>query len=227
MTWHAHAQLLSASMASERVADLKAKANAAVTKSDFSTAVAHLTEALLEMQPGAKELWSNRAFALSAMGKHKEALVDAQRCIDMAPTFSKGYLRAGRALIALGRHSDATNLLEDAFEKMPQDYALKEALEEAISAAASGSSTAQAAAGGSAWRPRSPAASSASGGALDSSYYYAAVPASQRVLPVAAPVRIDAVSPGSTESSSAAAGHIRDDIECKGAPLQRLVIAHA
>ena len=109
-------------MASERVADLKAKANAAVTKSDFSTAVAHLTEALLEMQPGAKELWSNRAFALSAMGKHAEALVDAQRCIDMAPTFSKGYLRAGRALIALGRHSDATNLDTYVRQKIKKTY---------------------------------------------------------------------------------------------------------
>ena len=213
-------------MASDPVGELKSMANLAVAKSDFSTAVAHLTEAL-RMKPGAKELWSNRAFALSALGRHEDALQDAQQCIRLAPTFSKGHLRAGRALIALGRHNDATNLLEDAFEQMPQDYALKEALEEALSAAASGSATAQAAAAGSAGLAPSPAPSSASGGGLASSYYYAAVPASQRMLPVPAPVRIDAVCPGSTESSSAAAGHIRDDIECKGAPLQRLVIAHA
>ena len=36
------------------------------------------------------------------------------RCCRIAPAFSKGYLRAGRALLALGRNDEAADLLEDA-----------------------------------------------------------------------------------------------------------------
>ena len=60
----------------ERADELKDLANAAVTKSDFASAVKHLTEAL-ELAPSAKELWSNRAFALLALGRHTHALEDA------------------------------------------------------------------------------------------------------------------------------------------------------
>jgi hypothetical protein len=205
----------------ERAAELKAQANAAVAKSDFTGAVKHLTEAL-ELQPSAKELWSNRAFAWSALGRHDEALKDAQQCIRVAPGFSKGHLRAGRALIALGRHDDAADLLEDAFEKMPQDYALKEALEDAISAASSGAGPAVVSAapnGPAAGAPPS-ASSGGDGGGLNSSYYYAAVPASQRKLPVAAPPRIDPVGmEAGGVANGVANGHVRDDIERKGMPL--------
>lgn len=203
----------------EQAEELKAKANHAVAKSDFSGAVQHLTEAI-SLRPNAKELWSNRAFAWSALGRHDKALEDSQQCIKLAPTFSKGYLRAGRALVALGRYDDAADLLEDAYEKMPQDYALKEALEDALAAAKTGpvGGGAAATAGGggpaaAAPPPQKAAMGGSGGGGLDSSYYYAAVPASQRKLPVAAPPRIDPVQ---AAASGAAAGHVRNDIERKG-----------
>ena len=123
-------------MQAERAEELLKLANHCVSKSDFAAAVTHLTEAV-GLRPNQKELWSNRAFAWSALGRHEDALKDAQQCMLIAPTFSKGYLRAGRALIALGRYEDAADLLDDAAERMPQDYALQEALNDAVAAASS------------------------------------------------------------------------------------------
>ena len=54
-----------------------------------------------------------------------------------------------------------------------------------------------------------------SAGGLSSSYYYAAVPASERKLPVAAPQRIDP-QVAASNGSGVAAGHVREDIERKG-----------
>ena len=203
--------------------DLKALANACVAKSDFSGAVKHLTEAI-SLRPNGKELWANRAFAWSNLGRHEDALTDAQQCMRLAPTFSKGYLRAGRALVSLGRPGQAADLLEDAYDKMPQDYALKEALDDAISAESNPSNapcamTAAAAAasqpGASSALPAEPG-SVGGGGGLQSSYYYAAVPAAQRQLPVDAPPRIDPVGSSDAAEAVAASGHVREDIERKG-----------
>ena len=212
-----------AAMDSAKAEDLKSAANRSVAASDFEGAVSALTEAIA-LRPGLKELWSNRAFARSAMGRHSEALVDAQQCIAMAPSFSKGYLRAGRALLALGQPMEAVKILECATNRMPQDYALSEALEDALamSTATPGSEQFQ--------EPRPPPpetspiappsiAEPPSSGGLASSYYYAAVPASERKLPTCEPLRIDPASregPAS-DSKAAASGAVRDDIERKGA----------
>ncbi len=199
----------------ERVEELKAAANQAIAKSEFAAAAQSLTEAI-SLAPKQKELYSNRAFALSALGKHEEALADAKHCIAIAPAFSKGYLRAGRALISMGRCAEAAGLLEDAADRMPQDYALQEALGDAI-AGVDAAPTASA----SPATDQQPQSSTASDGGLSSSYYYAAVGASQRKLPVAPPPRIDAPKDGSrthaADSVKAVAnGAIREDIERKG-----------
>jgi tetratricopeptide (TPR) repeat protein len=209
-----------------RAEELKTLANNAVSKSDFAAAVKHLTDAVA-LRPKAKELWSNRAFAWSALGQHEEALTDATHCISLAPTFSKGYLRAGRALIALGRREEAVTLLEDAAERMPQDYSLLEALEDALSSSVPAALGSAAGSSSGATPPTMQPqaglgkATSTGAGGLESSYYYAAVPASERKLPVSAPQRIDApcASGGAAAAAAGAtaSGHVKLDIERKGA----------
>ena len=200
--------------AATRADELKALANQAAAHADFASAVRHLTEAI-ELRPNLKELWSNRSFAFASLGRHNDALRDAQQCMKIAPGFSKGHLRAGRALLSLGRLDEAVELLEDAADYMPQDYALQEALSDAlsgVSSAATGANAASAPSGG----PSAPHAGvphSGSGGGLDSSYYYAAVPASQRKLPVAPPKRIDGKG---AMAKAVASGAIREDIARKG-----------
>ena len=209
---------------------LKAKANACVAKSDFKGAVQHLTEAI-GLNPKLKELWTNRAFAWSMLGQHDQALADARHCMVLAPAFSKGYLRAGRALMALGKHNEAVDLLFDASEKMPQDYALTEALEDAVvsaEAAAKGGGVASAPAVAT---PPSVFSSEApvSSGGLNSSYYYAAVPASERKLPVAAPQKISEAdgSKSITAVNGVANGAIREDIARKGPTAAACLAQHS
>ena len=208
-------------MAAAAASDLVRQANACVSKSDFAGAVKRLTDAIGIADT--KEVRANRAFAWTALGRNEEALTDAKHCIAIAPTFSKGYLRAGRALIAMGRLEDAATLLEDAAEKMPQDYALQEALEDALQKLKAGGGGP----GGGAGEVASVSSASmgsveadgglgiSSAGGLSSSYYYAAVPASERKLPVAAPQRIDP-QVAASNGSGVAAGHVREDIERKG-----------
>lgn len=197
--------------------ELKALANNAVARSDFASAIRHLDDAVT-LAPTDAAAFSNRAFAQSAVGHHAKALADAQCAMSLAPKSSKGYLRAGRALTALGRRDDAIALLEDAADSFPQDYALQEALESALSAApsadgeaAGASSAPTSSASASSSAPDATAAGDGHGG-LASSYYYAAVPSSQRVLPVTAPQKIDAT----TSSAAATGGAIKADIERKG-----------
>jgi tetratricopeptide (TPR) repeat protein len=187
---------------------LMKEANMAVAKGDMTGAVRLLSEAMT-LDPKLEALWSNRSFALGALGRHNEALSDARTCIELNPASSKGYLRAGRALLALGRVSEASQLLESAVEAHPQDYSLREAL---ITCGSSdvGDSTAASV---------TPAASSAhanpkEAGGLASSYYYAAVPASARKLPVQPPPRIE--ESGQQPSLPVASGHIKHDLERKG-----------
>ena len=118
----------SAASSSPTADELKSLANKAVAKSDFASAIRHLDDAIA-LAPTDTASFSNRAFALSAIGENAKALSDAQCAMSLAPNASKGYLRAGRALTALGRRDDAIALLEDAADRFPQDYALQEALE--------------------------------------------------------------------------------------------------
>ena len=205
-----------ATMAGDRAEELKALANKAVARSQMTAAVGYLTEAI-GLRPDMHALWSNRAFALSSLGKHADALSDAKRCIELAPGSSKGYLRAGRALIALGRTADAVDLLEDAVGRHPQDYALQEALGDARTAP----SAVPAESGAAAPRASPPAGGGSTGEKLGSSYYYAAVPANERKLPVQAPQRISAAAggggaEGERASGMDARGHVQQDIERKG-----------
>lgn len=199
-----------------RANELKDLANKAVVKSDFAAAVALLTEAIA-LAPEMDALWSNRAFAHSALGQHTNALADARECIARAPRSAKGPLRAGRALVELHRADEAVALLRDASAAFPQDYGLQEALADALARAASASSVAVAP------EPAGSTASCASGAAegasaMGSAYYYAAVPASQRTLPVQPPQRIERSGATPTAAGAiATSGAVAHDIERKGA----------
>ena len=99
--------------------ELQQKANMAVAKGDMVGAVRFLTEAI-SIDAGMDSLFSNRAYAYAGLGRHEDALRDAQTCIDLNPASSKGYLRAGRALVALGRAKEASLMLDEAVEAHPQ-----------------------------------------------------------------------------------------------------------
>jgi len=92
----------------------KNRGNAAIKDGDVEEAVACYTNGLASSDAtGGKEglLCSNRALALQKLGRHEDALADAERCIKLKPDFVKAYLRAATSLRALKRPGEALAVL--------------------------------------------------------------------------------------------------------------------
>ena len=240
-------------MADAAVAGLKAGASKALAKMELDQALAMLTEALT-LAPDDVVLLANRAYVHELRRAPEDALADSEVCISRSPGFAKGYLRGGRALLALNRPTEARQpatrlarspprpraleppaaqrrtrsdrrgaagavqameLLRVAAERFPQDYALREALNDAASAA-TGAAAVSGVAAREAESRAVPRAEASRGKGLASSYYYAAVPTAQQKLPVAPPARIDATAGPSSPGEIAAGGAIRHELEAKG-----------
>jgi tetratricopeptide (TPR) repeat protein len=58
-------------------------------------------------------LLSNRSAALLKVHQHEEALADAERCVQEAPTWAKGYFRKGKALAKLVRVHEAEGVFSE------------------------------------------------------------------------------------------------------------------
>ena len=61
---------------------------------DFPSAVAKYTEAIKRNPPDHKS-YSNRSACYTKLAAFNEALKDAEKCIEIDPTFVKGYSRKG------------------------------------------------------------------------------------------------------------------------------------
>jgi len=210
------------------VAELKKRANEAISKSDLPLALVALSQAL-ELSPDDRVLWANRAYVHELRKAPADALADARRAIELDPEFPKGYLRASRALVALGRAEEAYEMVANVIADFPQDYSLSEALTAADAARSAGAGSR---AGGAGSRAVAESEASlveagaaaaaaqrerrAANAGLGSSYYYAAVPSTRHTLPVAAPPRIEASGAGAASAELAATGGVRADIEKRG-----------
>ena len=76
-------------------------------------------------------LLSNRCAACLALGATSAALQDARRCLSADPSFVKGHLRLGRALLQAGDWERALDALSDGLALAPADAALQAALADA------------------------------------------------------------------------------------------------
>lgn len=65
---------------------------------DFPRAIASYSEAI-DLQPTNAVLYSNRSAAYAGLNKWAEAAEDGKRCVELDPTFVKGYHRAGLAML--------------------------------------------------------------------------------------------------------------------------------
>lgn len=224
------------------VSELKKRANEAIGKNDLQLALSVLCQALA-LAPDDRALWANRSYVHELRKAPADALSDARRAIELDPGFPKGFMRASRALVALGRAEEAYALVAGVIEEFPQDYALAEALAAADEARKGAGSTELGGGGAGGVASRAVAASEAAlveasavaaalrdrkplcDAGLGSSYYYAAVPSAKHTLPVAPPSRIEAPAVsglrveherGLGTAELAATGGVRADIERKG-----------
>eukprot|EP00850_Spirogloea_muscicola_P003279 SM000013S26448 [mRNA] locus=s13:466472:467857:+ [translate_table: standard] len=90
----------------ERAQALKERGNIALARGDRRKALEHYSRAL-ELVPNSHILYSNRSAAHFQLAQYKDAVADAQRCIQIAPSYVKGFGRLATALFALERYGES------------------------------------------------------------------------------------------------------------------------
>lgn len=115
--------------------EVKNRAKGAFTQKDMPSAELLYGKAikLLESLPGKAEatLYSNRAMVRINLNKVEGALADANKCLELDPTFVKAYHRKAEALRRLGEWDDAIATAEEGVKLDPSNKTFVELIEQA------------------------------------------------------------------------------------------------
>lgn len=114
----------------ERVALLKECAQERFAAGDPKMAISMYTDAIRLSGPS-HTLLSNRSACYCAARKYVEAFEDACKCIDLMPTFTKGYVRKGAALHGMDRWSEAIKAYEAGLKVEPSSRACLDGIDDA------------------------------------------------------------------------------------------------
>lgn len=85
---------------------MKEKGNAALTAGRNEEAIEAYSEAIT-LDNANHVLYSNRSAAYLKAGNYQRALEDAEKTVQLNPTWGKGYSRKGAALHALQKYEEA------------------------------------------------------------------------------------------------------------------------
>lgn len=122
----------------ELCSEEKEKGNAAFKEQNYPEAVKHYSEALKRGPPSvnqeAYKLFSNRAACYTKLGAWNEGLKDAERCIEIAPEFPKGYSRKGHLQFFMKEYSKAMTTYEEGLKQDPENVELKDGLRRCVQA---------------------------------------------------------------------------------------------
>lgn len=110
--------------------EFKQQGNAAFVAKDYAKAVELFGKAIEVSEQPNHVLYSNRSACFTSMKKFKEALEDAEECVKINPSWSKGYNRVGAAQFGLGNLDDAEKSYKKALELDAGNKAAKEGLEQ-------------------------------------------------------------------------------------------------
>lgn len=121
------------------------KGNQAFKDMKYPEAVQHYTEALRRgppsVNPEAYKVYSNLAASYTKLVAYPEGIKAADKCIELAPTFARGYSRKGTLQFFMKEFDKALETYQRGLEHDPENAELKEGIErcvEAISRFASG-----------------------------------------------------------------------------------------
>ena len=103
--------------------DCKTKGNACLKKKQYDQAIAWYTIAM-EKDPTNHVFVSNRSAAHLKNGDPEKALIDGNACINIHPTWAKGFNRKGCALHALKRYDEAIATFEAGLKIAPDSLLL-------------------------------------------------------------------------------------------------------
>ncbi|XP_035256399.1 hsp70-Hsp90 organizing protein 1-like [Anguilla anguilla] len=96
---------------SKRSTSLTEKGIKLVQQGKYSQAASMFTEAI-KYNPTDYRFFGNRSYCYECLEQYPLALADAERSIQLAPEWPKGYFRKGSALIGMKRYSEAEKAME-------------------------------------------------------------------------------------------------------------------
>lgn len=109
-------------------------------QANYPEAIKHYTEALKRgppaVNPEAYKLFSNRAACYTKLGAMPEALKDANECIRLAPTFSKGYSRKGTVQFFMKDFDKALETYQAGLGHDPDNQEMKDGVRRCLEAIA-------------------------------------------------------------------------------------------
>jgi len=107
-----------------RIADEeREKGNEFFKQQKYPEAVKHYTEAL-RRNPKDPRVYSNRAACYTKLGALPEGLKDAEKCIELDPTFSKGYTRKGAIQFFMKEYDKALETYQAGLKHDPKNQEL-------------------------------------------------------------------------------------------------------
>lgn len=95
-----------------KITTLKNSGNEALQAGKFDDAIKFYSDAIT-LDDKNHVLYSNRSAAYSSLRQYEKAIEDAEKCIELNPSFVKGYSRKGSALCYLQKYIEAY----DAYKK--------------------------------------------------------------------------------------------------------------
>ncbi|XP_011081199.1 hsp70-Hsp90 organizing protein 3 [Sesamum indicum] len=99
------------------------KGNQYFKEQKYPEAVRHYTEAI-KRNPKDPKAYSNRAACYTKLGAMPEALKDAEKCLELDPTFSKGYTRKGAVQFFMKEYEKALETYQEGLKHDPQNQEL-------------------------------------------------------------------------------------------------------
>lgn len=99
------------------------KGNEYFKEQKYPEAVKHYTEAL-KRNPKDPRVYSNRAACYTKLGALPEGLKDAEKCIELDPSFVKGYTRKGAIQFFMKEHDKALETYQEGLKLDPKNQEL-------------------------------------------------------------------------------------------------------
>ena len=110
--------------------EYKAQGNDAFRAQDFEKAIDLFSKAIEVSENPNHVLYSNRSACYTSLHKYDDALKDAEKCVEINPTWAKGYNRVAAAYYGEGRFDDAEKQYQKALEIDPSNKMAKTGIED-------------------------------------------------------------------------------------------------
>ncbi|XP_072989022.1 hsp70-Hsp90 organizing protein-like [Typha latifolia] len=107
------------------------KGNEFFKQQKYPEAVKHYTEAL-RRNPKDPRVYSNRAACYTKLGALPEGLKDAEKCIELDPTFSKGYTRKGAIQFFMKEYDKALETYQEGLKLDPNNQELMDGIRRCV-----------------------------------------------------------------------------------------------